>query len=56
MPAQASPMDMPPSCNGETRTPAAEDRTRRRPSSVGGVGSAMIESCCDGGGDDAGEE
>jgi hypothetical protein len=36
---QASPIDMAPSCRGETRMPAVEDRMRSLPSSVAGSGA-----------------
>lgn len=37
-------MDMAPSCRGETRIPAVEERMRYRPSSVGGSGAGLRRS------------
>ena len=39
MPVQASPIDMAPSCRGETRIPAVLERTLYLPSEVGGSGA-----------------
>jgi hypothetical protein len=50
-PCQASPMLMAPSCRGDTRMPAVDERIRYRPSSVAGSGagmkmSAILEANC----------
>lgn len=38
---QLSPMDIPPSCRGDTRIPALGESTRYRPRGVAGSGGAL---------------